>query len=395
MNCSDNFDETAPIIPVDTIAALKASLPKFQHRVIFYKKACDELAKWKAALAEATKVWEEHPVRKEALALSEQVREMQNAYSKSKVGKMGDKDLLKRLKECYKKQAVFLKQNDTILNQLLAAIRVAKKKNAAPWVKEMINSGGAPIVMTGRRYIDGANALYGKGSGWRAADRPNKVGQSSPGTEELIHPVPADVEAMFSDLSNESKVEIAKCILHFYYTKVVEAQKTYQMVPLSAKIYQNQQDMVAKISVIYMSGHIDEDEWKSQIYNEMCLAARKIEINEIRRTFYIGVRDVINAFSLGRGSEGAPKAGATVKKLGELINFTIEATKRCAERFLYSGDLGVFFRPNSLNPDYWLWYTKGTPEKVTEFPEELKPKSPYEPMSPEKFMKVIDWVVTA
>lgn len=522
----------------------KSRLPEFQQRAIFYIKASDELAKLEKVMAVAMKAHDEHPVYKKALALEKEMWAAYNKYNNNRESQTARKEF----EDANSANAAFRKKNEALLSTLDRDLRVVKGQNIAPWVRAMVKGGGAPIVVTGKRSLDGGNALYGEGSGWRAGDAPAgatqvrrqvlrgcpaeacrgflngagtcgmcattvclschgvlcgaaedhicdfamvetvrllnqttrpcpscavsitkidgcdqmwctqcqttfswRTGQKSVGAVHNPHyfewirragavlprqpgdvaewgpgeappaagqadccrpdteivrqtwmadprlnyvPVAAEVESMFADLASSTKVDVAKNILSFYYRKIIEAQAQGQMVPLNAQTNQDHQDKLAKINVIYLSGQVDENEWKRRLYLEKRAMARSMEFREIMRTFYAAARDVINAFSLGRGREGAPKARATVKVLVELVTFSIEASKRCAERFIYSGCHAPRIIPNGADILASTWNNDSKKYIITvEMPDELKPVAVFEVLSLDAFTKITEWLV--
>jgi hypothetical protein len=91
---------------------------------------------------------------------------------------------------------------------------------------------------------------------------------------------------------------------------------------------------IHNINVTYLSGRIDEKEWRRRVFIEKRAQQRHATYVDILRTLMATCRDVLNSFFLGRGSV---KSVDTVKQLITLYGFALEAIDKYKKRFNYNG----------------------------------------------------------
>jgi len=91
---------------------------------------------------------------------------------------------------------------------------------------------------------------------------------------------------------------------------------------------------IHNINVTYLSGRIDEKEWRRRVFIEKRAQQRHATYVDILRTLMATCRDVLNSFFLGRGTV---KALDTIKQLVALYGFAIEAINKYKKRFNYNG----------------------------------------------------------
>lgn len=99
---------------------------------------------------------------------------------------------------------------------------------------------------------------------------------------------------------------------------------------------ESNEEELTKLGIAYLSGKISPSEWERRVYLKKREVKRIQTQKDIIRVHVAAGTDILNALLTGRGDV---KAGATLKQVDELINFTQEALDTCAGRFFYTGKI--------------------------------------------------------
>lgn len=163
--------------------AEKARLPEFQERARRYKIALAEDERLSTEFAENMKEYNEDPAVIKLKQLTNIYYEKQNhlwkigkASSEYSVVSKESQEVLNKItyyKEIYRKH----------INELNERIcKNARKKNIAPYVRDMVSGYGGVLFWTNEKYIGVGNILYGEDSGWIA---PRGAGAPQPKKEAI------------------------------------------------------------------------------------------------------------------------------------------------------------------------------------------------------------------
>ncbi len=130
--------------------------------------------------------------------------------------------------------------------------------------------------------------------------------------------------------------EIHRRVLEVYQYDVANRRNWYET-------YADQKGVEDAID--FLVGGLTEDDWLKRVWCRDRLRRFRNDVKEIKRMFYAAGRDLLNSFTLGRGSV---KAGETIKSFVELFEYANAAIIKARKRYCLSSSSNMSIAPGRV-----------------------------------------------
>jgi hypothetical protein len=130
--------------------------------------------------------------------------------------------------------------------------------------------------------------------------------------------------------------EIHRRVLEVYQYDVANRRNWYEN-------YADQKGVEDAID--FLVGQLSEEDWQKRSWSRDRLRRFRNDVKEVKRMFYAAGRDLLNSFTLGRGSV---KAGETIRGFVELFDYANAAIVKARKRYCLSNSQDMTILPARL-----------------------------------------------